>query len=118
MLTGTLGALGHGQSLTHGRLRHYLCPPPHRIVPDPKLSRRHGSSDPGSHGMGRGGLWCWRPPCMLRNFSTTVYAQKDIHGCFSEQSIEKLVGEGGLGCWSRSGRSEVTSFSRPTEPVC
>ena len=38
-------------------------------------------------------------------FSTTVYAQEDIQGCFSEQSFEKLHGEGWLGCWSRRVRS-------------
>ena len=32
------------------------------------------------------------------NFSTTVYAQEDIHKCFSEQpeSFDKLHGEGWL----------------------
>ena len=28
------------------------------MVPDPKLSHRHGSGDPRGHGRGRGGLWC------------------------------------------------------------
>ncbi len=52
------------------------------------------------------------------NFSTTVYAQEATHGISSELSFEKFHGASEFVCWSRSKRSEATSFLRPTGPVC